>query len=116
MQTEVVAQVSHLVIDLVVDSVNAFLYWTTALTVECARMNGEKHQVFQEQHLFSNKQVNCKIRIFVFFMNTSNSFSSVCGLSIFMASSVKSLFVIYHYGAEHVKNLVLPTEHTIIVT
>ncbi|KAK1171236.1 hypothetical protein AOXY_G5984 [Acipenser oxyrinchus oxyrinchus] len=57
MQTEVVAQVRHLVIDLVVDSVNAFLYWTTALTVECARMNGEKHQVFQEQHIFSNKQI-----------------------------------------------------------
>ncbi|XP_041107440.1 proto-oncogene tyrosine-protein kinase ROS-like [Polyodon spathula] len=57
MQTEVVAQVRHLVIDFVVDSVNAFLYWTTSLTVECARLNGEKHQVFQEHHLFSNKQV-----------------------------------------------------------
>ncbi|NWX11296.1 ROS1 kinase, partial [Caloenas nicobarica] len=54
---DVVAHVVFLVKDLVVDSVNGYLYWATMYSVESARLNGEEYLVLQEQLQFSGKQV-----------------------------------------------------------
>ncbi|KFP21242.1 Proto-oncogene tyrosine-protein kinase ROS [Egretta garzetta] len=55
--TDVVAHVAFLVKDLVVDSVNGYLYWATTYTVESTRLNGEEYLMLQEQIQFSGKQV-----------------------------------------------------------
>ncbi|NXK45022.1 ROS1 kinase, partial [Chauna torquata] len=54
---DVVAHVVYLVKDLVVDSVNGYLYWATMHSVESARLNGEEYLMLQEQLQFSGKQV-----------------------------------------------------------
>ncbi|NWX43370.1 ROS1 kinase, partial [Steatornis caripensis] len=54
---DVVAHVVFLVKDLVVDSVNGYLYWATMFSVESARLNGEEYHMLQEQLQFSGKQV-----------------------------------------------------------
>ncbi|KFO94627.1 Proto-oncogene tyrosine-protein kinase ROS, partial [Buceros rhinoceros silvestris] len=54
---DIVAHVVFLVKDLVVDSVNGYLYWATIYSVESARLNGEEYLVLQEQIQFSGKQV-----------------------------------------------------------
>ncbi|KAF1505047.1 Proto-oncogene tyrosine-protein kinase ROS, partial [Eudyptula minor novaehollandiae] len=54
---DVVAHVVFLVKDLVVDSVNGYLYWATLYSVESARLNGEEYLILQEQLQFSGKQV-----------------------------------------------------------
>ncbi|NXA42101.1 ROS1 kinase, partial [Eudromia elegans] len=54
---DVVARVVFLVKDLVVDSVNGYLYWATMYSVESARLNGEHYLMLQEQLQFSGKQV-----------------------------------------------------------
>ncbi|NXH73549.1 ROS1 kinase, partial [Hydrobates tethys] len=54
---DVVAHVVFLVKDLVVDSVNGYLYWATMHSVESARLNGEEYLMLQEQLQFSGKQV-----------------------------------------------------------
>ncbi|KAM6084950.1 proto-oncogene tyrosine-protein kinase ROS isoform 1-T1 [Theristicus caerulescens] len=54
---DVVAHVVFLVKDLVVDSVNGYLYWATMYSVESARLNGEEYFVLQEELQFSGKQV-----------------------------------------------------------
>lgn len=54
---DIVAHVVFLVKDLVVDSVNGYLYWATMYSVESARLNGEEYLVLQEQLQFSGKQV-----------------------------------------------------------
>ncbi|OPJ73139.1 proto-oncogene tyrosine-protein kinase ROS [Patagioenas fasciata monilis] len=54
---DVVAHVVFLVKDLVVDSINGYLYWATMYSVESARLNGEEYLVLQEQLQFSGKQV-----------------------------------------------------------
>ncbi|XP_035178288.1 proto-oncogene tyrosine-protein kinase ROS isoform X3 [Oxyura jamaicensis] len=54
---DVVAHVVYLVKDLVVDSVNGYLYWATLYSVESARLNGEEYLLLQEQLQFSGKQV-----------------------------------------------------------
>ncbi|XP_009680007.2 proto-oncogene tyrosine-protein kinase ROS isoform X4 [Struthio camelus] len=54
---DVVAHVVFLVKDLVVDSVNGYLYWATMYSVESARLNGEHYLMLQEQLQFSGKQV-----------------------------------------------------------
>ncbi|NWS52624.1 ROS1 kinase, partial [Chunga burmeisteri] len=54
---DVVAHVVFLVKDLVVDSVNGYLYWATTNSVESARLNGEEYLMLQEQLQFSGKQV-----------------------------------------------------------
>uniref|UniRef100_A0A8C3BPL6 Tyrosine-protein kinase receptor n=1 Tax=Cairina moschata TaxID=8855 RepID=A0A8C3BPL6_CAIMO len=54
---DVVAHVVYLVKDLVVDSVNGYLYWATMYSVESARLNGEEYFLLQEQLQFSGKQV-----------------------------------------------------------
>lgn len=51
------AHVVFLVKDLVVDSVNGYLYWATTYSVESARLNGEEYLMLQEQLQFSGKQV-----------------------------------------------------------
>uniref|UniRef100_W5NKM5 Tyrosine-protein kinase receptor n=1 Tax=Lepisosteus oculatus TaxID=7918 RepID=W5NKM5_LEPOC len=53
---QVVAQGKYLVRDLAVDSVNAFIYWTTAHSVESSRLDGKNHLIFQELPPFSGKQ------------------------------------------------------------
>ncbi|XP_010003164.1 PREDICTED: proto-oncogene tyrosine-protein kinase ROS [Chaetura pelagica] len=55
--TDVVAHVAFQVNDLVVDSVNGYLYWTTMYSVESTRLNGEEYLMLQEQLQFSGKQV-----------------------------------------------------------
>ncbi|KAM9563851.1 proto-oncogene tyrosine-protein kinase ROS [Guaruba guarouba] len=55
--TDIVAHVVFLVKDLVVDSVNGYLYWATMYSVESARLNGEEYLMLQEQLQFSGKQV-----------------------------------------------------------
>ncbi|XP_006026224.1 proto-oncogene tyrosine-protein kinase ROS isoform X2 [Alligator sinensis] len=55
--TDVVVYVTFLVKDLVIDSVNGYLYWATAYSVESTRLNGEYYLMLQEQPQFSNKQV-----------------------------------------------------------
>ncbi|NXE10719.1 ROS1 kinase, partial [Lophotis ruficrista] len=54
---DVVAHVVFLVKDLVVDSVNSYLYWVTTYSVESARLNGEEYLMLQEHLQFSGKQV-----------------------------------------------------------
>ncbi|NXX10980.1 ROS1 kinase, partial [Podargus strigoides] len=54
---DVVAHVVFLVKDLIVDSVNGYLYWATMYSVESARLNGEEYLTLQEQLQFSGKQV-----------------------------------------------------------
>ncbi|NXL43142.1 ROS1 kinase, partial [Podilymbus podiceps] len=54
---DVVAHVGFLVKDLVVDSVNGYLYWATTYSVESARLNGEEYLMLQEQLQFSGKEV-----------------------------------------------------------
>ncbi|KAM6405293.1 proto-oncogene tyrosine-protein kinase ROS isoform 3-T3 [Pluvialis apricaria] len=54
---DVVAHVTFLVKDLVVDSVNGYMYWVTMYSVESARLNGEEYLMLQEQLQFSGKQV-----------------------------------------------------------
>ncbi|XP_014819892.1 PREDICTED: proto-oncogene tyrosine-protein kinase ROS [Calidris pugnax] len=54
---DVVAHVVFPVKDLVVDSVNGYLYWATMYSVESARLNGEEYLMLQEQLQFSGKQV-----------------------------------------------------------
>ncbi|NXY15945.1 ROS1 kinase, partial [Atrichornis clamosus] len=54
---DVVAHVVFPVEDLVVDSVNGYLYWATMYSVESTRLNGEEYHVLQEQLQFSGKQV-----------------------------------------------------------
>lgn len=54
---DVVAHVVYVVKDLVVDSVNGYLYWATTYTVESARLNGEEYLILQEHLQFSGKQV-----------------------------------------------------------
>ncbi|KAM6432982.1 proto-oncogene tyrosine-protein kinase ROS [Rhynochetos jubatus] len=54
---DVVVHVVFLVKDLVVDSVNGYLYWATMYSVESARLNGEHYLTLQEQLQFSGKQV-----------------------------------------------------------
>ncbi|NXG70179.1 ROS1 kinase, partial [Baryphthengus martii] len=54
---DVVTHVVFLVKDLVVDSVNGYLYWATTYTVESTRLNGEEYLMLQEQVQFSGKQV-----------------------------------------------------------
>ncbi|XP_009904369.2 proto-oncogene tyrosine-protein kinase ROS [Dryobates pubescens] len=55
--TDIVAHVVFLVKDLVVDSVNGYLYWATTYSVESARLNGEDYLLLQEQLQFSGRQV-----------------------------------------------------------
>ncbi|XP_056199990.1 proto-oncogene tyrosine-protein kinase ROS [Falco biarmicus] len=54
---DVVAHVVFLVKDLVVDSINGYLYWATVYSVESTRLNGEEYLMLQEQLQFSGKQV-----------------------------------------------------------
>ncbi|NWS71263.1 ROS1 kinase, partial [Crotophaga sulcirostris] len=54
---DVVAHVVFLVKDLVVDSVNGYLYWATTFSVESARLNGDEYLMLQEHLQFSGKQV-----------------------------------------------------------
>ncbi|XP_061846106.1 proto-oncogene tyrosine-protein kinase ROS [Colius striatus] len=54
---DVVAHVMFPVKDLVVDSVNGYLYWATLYSVESTRLNGEEYFMLQEQLQFSGKQV-----------------------------------------------------------
>ncbi|NXM66645.1 ROS1 kinase, partial [Serilophus lunatus] len=54
---DVVAHVVFPVKDLVVDSVNGYLYWATMYSVEITRLNGEEYLMLQEQLQFSGKQV-----------------------------------------------------------
>ncbi|KAF4796561.1 hypothetical protein TURU_082759 [Turdus rufiventris] len=54
---DVVAHVVFPVKDLVVDSVNGYLYWATMYSVESTRLNGEEYFMLQEQLQFSGKQV-----------------------------------------------------------
>ncbi|XP_075057024.1 proto-oncogene tyrosine-protein kinase ROS [Mixophyes fleayi] len=54
---DTVTLVRYLVTDLVVDSLNAFLYWTTAYTIESSRLNGQDHLIIQNLTLFSSTQV-----------------------------------------------------------
>lgn len=60
---DIVAHVFFLVKDLVVDSINGYLYWATMYSVESARLNGEEYLMLHEQLQFSGKQVTG----FVFF-------------------------------------------------
>ncbi|XP_075719818.1 proto-oncogene tyrosine-protein kinase ROS [Rhinoderma darwinii] len=55
--SETVRAIRYLVNDLAVDSVNAFLYWTTGYTVESSRLNGQDHVIIQNLSLFSSLQV-----------------------------------------------------------
>ncbi|CAJ0946133.1 unnamed protein product [Ranitomeya imitator] len=55
--TETVKDITYLVNDLAVDSVNAFLYWSTGYSVESSRLNGQDHVIIQNLTFFSNLQV-----------------------------------------------------------
>ncbi|KAM8952993.1 proto-oncogene tyrosine-protein kinase ROS [Pelodytes ibericus] len=54
---ETVKSVNYLINDLAVDSLNAFLYWSTSYTVESSSLNGQKHLIIQNLTLFSSTQV-----------------------------------------------------------
>ncbi|XP_056419568.1 proto-oncogene tyrosine-protein kinase ROS [Hyla sarda] len=55
--SETVKVTWYLVNNLAVDSVNAFLYWTTEYTVESSRLNGQDHMIIHNLTLFSGSQV-----------------------------------------------------------
>ncbi|XP_077343180.1 proto-oncogene tyrosine-protein kinase ROS isoform X1 [Lithobates pipiens] len=55
--TEEVHVGRRLITDVTVDSVNAFLYWTTDYTVETCRLNGQEHLIIQNLTVFSSTQV-----------------------------------------------------------
>ncbi|KAM4694286.1 proto-oncogene tyrosine-protein kinase ROS [Discoglossus pictus] len=54
---ETVTVVTYLVTDLVVDSVNAFIYWCTDYTVESSRLNGHGKLILQELRPLSSTKV-----------------------------------------------------------
>uniref|UniRef100_A0A8C5QLE1 receptor protein-tyrosine kinase n=1 Tax=Leptobrachium leishanense TaxID=445787 RepID=A0A8C5QLE1_9ANUR len=54
---ETVKTAKYLVKDLAVDSVNAFIYWSSSYTVESSKLNGQKHSIIQNLTLFANAQV-----------------------------------------------------------
>ncbi|NWR74940.1 ROS1 kinase, partial [Centropus unirufus] len=54
---DVVVHAAFLVKDLVVDSLNGYLYWATIYSVESARLNGEEYLMLQEHLQFSGKQM-----------------------------------------------------------
>ncbi|KAI4460354.1 tyrosine-protein kinase receptor [Holotrichia oblita] len=43
--------------ELIVDSVRAYLYWSTLHTVSCSRLNGDNITIYHTDQLFSGKQV-----------------------------------------------------------
>ncbi|KAM4043716.1 proto-oncogene tyrosine-protein kinase ROS [Anomaloglossus baeobatrachus] len=48
---------TYLVNDLAVDSINAFLYWSTGYTVESSRLNGQDHVIIHNLTFSSSSQV-----------------------------------------------------------
>ncbi|XP_068089471.1 LOW QUALITY PROTEIN: proto-oncogene tyrosine-protein kinase ROS [Hyperolius riggenbachi] len=56
-ESEVVNVGMLLVTDMAVDSINAFLYWTTEYSVETSRLNGQGHRIIQNFTLFYSAQV-----------------------------------------------------------
>ncbi|XP_073432046.1 proto-oncogene tyrosine-protein kinase ROS isoform X2 [Dendrobates tinctorius] len=54
---ETIKGITYLVNDLAVDSVNAFLYWSTGYSVESSRLNGQDHVIIQTLTFFSSSQV-----------------------------------------------------------
>lgn len=60
------AYVVFLVKDLVVDSVNGYLYWATLYSAESTRLNGEECLILQEQLQFAGKQVSEFFILFYF--------------------------------------------------
>jgi len=73
---DVVSHVGFLVKDLVVDSVNGYLYWATMYSVESTRLNGEEYLMLQEQLQFSGKQV------IAFFFFIGGVFQWLCLLNV----------------------------------
>ncbi|XP_075453845.1 proto-oncogene tyrosine-protein kinase ROS isoform X2 [Ascaphus truei] len=57
LEIDTVTAVKYLAKDLAVDSINAFLYWSTDYTVESSRLNGQSHLTLQSLKLFSSTQV-----------------------------------------------------------
>ncbi|XP_053568137.1 proto-oncogene tyrosine-protein kinase ROS [Bombina bombina] len=57
LDSETVTAARYLVTDLVLDSVNAFLYWCTDYTVESSRLNGQRHLTFYSVKPLSSTQV-----------------------------------------------------------
>jgi len=52
---ETVHQSSSLILDLELDSVNGFMYWTTASSVEMSRLDGQHHHVLLRYDSFPVK-------------------------------------------------------------
>ncbi|XP_063297854.1 proto-oncogene tyrosine-protein kinase ROS [Pelobates fuscus] len=48
---------NYLVNDMAVDSINAFLYWSTSYTLESSKLNGQKHYMIQNLTLFTSTQI-----------------------------------------------------------
>ncbi|CAG9822767.1 unnamed protein product [Phaedon cochleariae] len=49
--------ISELAKELNIDSVKAYIYWSTGIKVECARLNGSERYKYHDVQLFSGKQV-----------------------------------------------------------
>jgi hypothetical protein len=60
---ETVHQSSAPVLDLELDSVHGFMYWTTASTVERAHLDGQAHQVLLRFRLITLSRVNILVFI-----------------------------------------------------
>ena len=43
--------------DLAIDSVNAYMYWTTSQSLECARLNGQDYFEYQRTADFSGERI-----------------------------------------------------------
>ncbi|XP_077977455.1 proto-oncogene tyrosine-protein kinase ROS-like [Glandiceps talaboti] len=70
--------------DMALDSVQAYLYWTTSRTVECARLNGENDFIYQELEKFSGEEItaltlNFDDSLLYWFIHTAS------GLKLFQA-------------------------------
>lgn len=43
--------------ELIIDSLEAYLYWTTGYTIEVTRLNGQERRYYHSDEIFSDKQV-----------------------------------------------------------
>ncbi len=54
---EIFLQAEQKILSLVVDSLNAAIYWTTETSVEGCRLNGDDYQLLEKLSVFSGKEV-----------------------------------------------------------
>uniref|UniRef100_A0ABM0M5Y8 Proto-oncogene tyrosine-protein kinase ROS-like n=1 Tax=Saccoglossus kowalevskii TaxID=10224 RepID=A0ABM0M5Y8_SACKO len=89
--------------DLAIDSMHAYLYWTTLKTVECSRLNGDNHFTYQTSPDFSGETIigltlNFDDDKLYWFVHTSLGLqlyqSDLAHRSVHLVATVKKLFLV----------------------